>query len=134
MIELTDKVIQSVPLTDNNWKELCELLSRIKGLDINSCDSCRSYLTALLGGRHNNWLNLYLNKPATELEKGIRSLDKQIIEHSNKIQNPKKYYPDWENLDSRNKQNLIEKKWKQDIQRQLEQKQILECILRNRVN
>jgi len=49
-----------------------------------------------------------------------------------KIVNPKKYYPNWESLDPRNRDNLINKKWKQDIQRQSEQKEILECILKNR--
>lgn len=39
---------------------------------------------------------------------------------------------DWSKLDPRQQQALIEKKWPSDIQRQLQQKQILEGILKER--
>jgi hypothetical protein len=55
--ELIDKVLKDVPLLEAEWNELCRLLSKEKGIEINACDECRNYTKALLGGRHENWLN-----------------------------------------------------------------------------
>jgi len=131
---LIGQIVEGKPLADGDWADLCELLARIKGININSCDSCHDYLTALVGGRHFKWMYEYMNKTENELRRGIKSIEKQIFDHQDKILNPEKHYPAWKTLDPRNRQNLIDKKWNQDIQRQLEQKRILECILKNRKN
>jgi len=130
--ELVDKVVKGEALQDSDWAELCALLSKVKGVNINSCDSCRHYLRALLGGKHHRWMKEYLNKPEKELRKGIKSIEKQTVDHEDKILNPKNHYPDWDNVRPEQKEDLINNKWKNDIKRQMEQKQILECILKNR--
>jgi len=38
--ELVDKVVKGVPLPAVEWSEHCNLLAKVKGLNINDCDSC----------------------------------------------------------------------------------------------
>jgi hypothetical protein len=91
-----------------------------------------AYDDAMNGGKHSNWAKEYLNKEVTEIEKGIKSFDKQIELHKDKIKNPEKYYPDFKKLDIREQEANINKIWPRDIAKQQEQKSILEGILRNR--
>lgn len=91
-----------------------------------------AYLTAKEGGKHSTWYKIYQNKPSKEIQKGIKSIKKEIIEHKEKIKNPEKHYPDFKNFDTRRQDNLINKKWPSDIKRQEEQKGILEGILKER--
>ncbi|KIE04722.1 hypothetical protein NF27_GC00010 [Candidatus Jidaibacter acanthamoeba] len=85
------------------------------------------------GGKHQIWAKQYVDKPDIELERGIRSIDKQIKNHQDKIANPTKT-ENWNNLRPEHQQDLISKKWPSDIKRQEEQKLILEGILKNRGN
>lgn len=48
------------------------------------------------------------------LEKGIKSYEKQIEKHRDKIANPKKYVEDWDRYDDRRKQGLI-RHWEHEI-------------------
>ena len=109
--ELVDKVVAGVLISEIEWEDLCRLLSVVKNIDINSCDECRSYTTALLGGKHGKWMQEYINLPDKNLTKGIKSFNKQIQLHLDKIQNPKKYYPNWDNLNPLRKNHLINTKW-----------------------
>jgi len=84
------------------------------------------------GGKHSGFYNQYVNKSKEEIQKGIQSLDKQIAEHQSKIRNPEAHIPNFKDLDPRQQEALINKKWPSDIQRQKEQKEILEGILRSR--
>ncbi len=126
------KKLKSEELTNSEWAEVCELLAELKHIYISDCADCQSYITALLGGKHAPHLTLYLQKTSKEIEKGIKSYQKQIDEHLDKIANPRKHIPEWDDLDPRNQKNLQEKKWHQDIKRLKEQKEILECILKNK--
>lgn len=80
------------------------------------------------GGKHSGFLKNYIEKSTKEIERGIRSLDKQIQEHTDKIRNPEKYVPNWKQLDSRQRDHLQNTKWQSDIQRQTEQRDILKGI------
>ncbi len=82
------------------------------------------------GGRHAGFMRNYQGKPPGELRRGIDSLKKQIAEHKDKIANPEKYIPNWKSLDPRQQKALIDKKWPSDIQRQTEQLEILEGLLK----
>ena len=84
------------------------------------------------GGKHSGFYKQYVNKSDDEIRRGIQSIEKQIEEHRDKIKNPEAYIPNFRNLDPRQQEALINKKWPSDIQRQLEQKEILEGILRGR--
>ena len=92
-----------------------------------------AYEIAKSGGKNSGFYKNYLDKSTKEIEKGIKSLEKQIQEHTDKISNPQKYIKDFDKLDVRQQENLINKKWNSDIARRKEQKQILEQILQERI-
>ncbi|WP_108026903.1 hypothetical protein, partial [Melghirimyces profundicolus] len=90
------------------------------------------YDIAKNGGKHKGFYKQYVEKTDEQIQKGIDSLNKQIQEHRDKIKNPEKYIPHFKELDPRQQNALINKKWPGDIQRQMEQKAILEGILKSR--
>jgi hypothetical protein len=75
-------------------------------------------------------LKNYQGKSPEELRRGIASLQKQIALHKDKIANPEKHLPNWSSLDPRQQEALVQKKWPSDIQRQAEQLDILEGLLK----
>lgn len=76
----------------------------------------------------------YLDKPVKEIQKGIRSYEKQIALHQEKIANPSKFIPHWEELHPERQHALINKKWPAEIQCYTEQRDLLQSILNERVN
>jgi tetratricopeptide (TPR) repeat protein len=83
--------------------------------------------------RHVKFIIDYFDKPAKELQKSIKSLEKLIAEHKDKIANPSKAIPDWETLHPERKNALINKKWPTEIQCYTEQRDILQNILNQRI-
>jgi hypothetical protein len=90
-----------------------------------------SYNVAKQGGKHSGFYNEYSKKPDSQIQKGIESINKQISEHQDKIRNPQRYIPNFDTLDPR-QQKALPDKWQGDINRQSEQKTILEGILKER--
>jgi len=129
---LIQKITNDEVLTEKEWSELCQLLETEKSIFVTDCEACRDYIRALLGGKHDVFFEQYSLKTDKELQKGIRSFQKQIDEHYDKIANPEKHLSNWKELDYRQQKHLKETKWFDDIKRQKEQQQILECILKNR--
>ena len=62
----------------------------------------------------------------------IRSYEKLITEHQDKIANPLKHYPHWNTLDPRRQDALINKRWPAEIQCYTEQKDVLQTLLDQR--
>jgi hypothetical protein len=62
------------------------------------------------GGKHAGWAKQYLDKPKEEIQKGIRSFEKQIELHKDKIKNPEKHYPNWHTEDPRAQKDWINNK------------------------
>ncbi len=96
-----------------------------------------AYETALTGGRHSGWLNSMSKLPTSKLQKGIISMEANILEHRNLISNPAKYMQqyekgNWSSLDIRQQQHLLNVKWPGDIQRAKEQINILQGIIKSR--
>ncbi len=58
----------------------------------------------------------------TEIQKSICSHEKQIVKHKDKITNPSKHCPAWNNLHPE-KKALVEKRWPNEIQCYTEQKE-----------
>jgi hypothetical protein len=75
----------------------------------------------------------YKDRNKNELKKGIKSFDKQIELHKNKMKDPAKYNPGWENFHPDRKISLMGR-WQKDVERHMEQKAILEEILKTRGN
>ena len=82
------------------------------------------------GGRHAGFLKNYLGRSATEIRKGIASLEREIAKHRAKIANPGRALPNWDTLDPRQQQALLTEKWPSDIERLSEQADILRALLR----
>lgn len=96
-----------------------------------------AYEIAKNGGKHASTYKKYLDVSSKEIQKGIRSLEKQIQEHSDLIKNPietmkKLGKGDWKSLDPRQQKALLEKKWPGDIKRQEETINIFKGILKER--
>lgn len=84
------------------------------------------------GGAHHGWYLQQQGLTDAELEKGIKSLQKQIDKHQAWIDNPLLKIPDFKTFHPDRQRNLIERKWPQDIQRHQDLIAILEGILRER--
>lgn len=87
---------------------------------------------AKAGGKNFGMYVGYKDKPSDQIEKGIQSLGERIAEHEDKIANPTKHIPNWEDLDPRQRNALLTSQWPEDIKRQQEQKRVLEGILDER--
>ena len=83
------------------------------------------------GGRHAGWYERASQMTNSQLKKSIRSHEKQIKEHKNKINSPAEYYIEWHTRSDRTKQHDIEK-WQKDIERNLEQPEIEKRIMKER--
>jgi len=84
-----------------------------------------AYDEAAEGGRHAGFLRNYEGRAPQELDRGVRSLDKQIGKHQERINNPQQQIPGWDRLDPRKQQDLLTNRWPGDIQRLREQQDIL---------
>ena len=93
----------------------------------------QAYINARNGIKHVKTLKDYSTKPNREIEKGIRSFEKQISKHKDKITNPSKAIPHWNKLDVRQQKALINKKWPSEIKGFEEQRDILQSILDERI-
>ena len=54
-----------------------------------------AYTIALSGGKHSGWLKNMEKLSKKEIEKSISSMEKNIVEHSNLIKDPKKYLKEY---------------------------------------
>ena len=90
--------------------------------------------TAISQNKHVKMVVDYLDKPTKEIQKGVNSYEKQIAIHKDKIVNPTKYYPDWDKLDPRQREALINKKWPVEISGYEEQRNLLQSIINERVS
>lgn len=96
-----------------------------------------AYEIAKEGGKHASTYKKYLEVSSKEIQKGIRSLEKQIKEHTDLIKNPSETMAkmgkgDYKSLDPRQQKHLVDVKWPGDIKRQQETIDIFKGILRER--
>ena len=92
-----------------------------------------AYKTALSGGKHSGFLKNYIGRSPNEINKAINSLqsgNRGINVHLDKIANPTKYVPNWNNLSPSYQQNLING-WQREITNGREQIEILRYLLGN---
>jgi RHS repeat-associated protein len=90
-----------------------------------------AYRIAAGGGKHAGTLKNYTGRSLKEIQKGIRSLNKQIREHKDKIKDPSKYIKEFEKRDPREQAGLVSK-WKDDIARQKEIRDVLKGLERTK--
>lgn len=123
-----------------NAQEMGQLkkLGKLEQAIDNACESwlakspSEAYIAAKNGGKHARIITEFSNKPVKEIQKSISSYEKLITEHKDKIANPSKYCPDWDIMDPRRKDALVNKRWPAEIQCYTEQSEILQTILNQR--
>ncbi|WP_249262337.1 Hint domain-containing protein, partial [Leptospira alexanderi] len=130
--------VASELIRSGRFKEALSLFgSGVKNWVKGSGDVGIAYKNALDGGKHSGFLKNMLETPTPELQKGIASMNSNIIEHQNLMNDPAKYMQqygkgDWNSLDPRQQQHLLNVKWPGDIQRAREQIDILTGIIKAR--
>lgn len=80
------------------------------------------------GCKHAGSLQNYLQRSVSELHKGIKSFEKRINDHIQKLNNPLKFEDFMKGTDQY-REGLIEK-WRQEIKTFQEQKNIFEEIIK----
>jgi len=93
-----------------------------------------AYEAAKQGGSHTEWMDLYLDKSNGQLLESIKSFEKNIKSHIEKLRDPIKGTENKFYNFSEYYQKGLTQKWKKDLLRNQEQKNILEGIINNRDN
>lgn len=93
------------------------ILNKLKEQSFSEVDI---YDLAKNGKRHGGIYRDALIKNKSKLEKSIRSHYKQVIEHTDKIDNPEKYDRNWNRKTQMQKKGLL-RKWEKDKKRNAEQ-------------
>ena len=86
---------------------------------------------ATAGGRHAGFLKNYAGKSTAEIEKAIRSYERQVALHQQKITNPAQFAERWGEMTAKEQAGLI-RHWQQDIVRNQELADVLRGLLRSR--
>ena len=90
-----------------------------------------AYKEAEAGGKHKGQLEQFKKQNQDQLKKSIKSFDKQIAKHKDKMKNPKKYVPDWDKKTPKHQDNLIHH-WNEDIKRAKVYKEMATQVLRSK--
>ena len=90
-----------------------------------------AYGAAKAGGKHAGWYEGRTQDGSVQLEKAVRSIELQIAQHVQWIENPGLKVQDWTQRSARYQDGLLSK-WQKDIDRQREQADILRGILKDR--
>lgn len=85
------------------------------------------------GGRHHGWYLRLQDQSNAELEKSVRSFERQIVRHEGWIADPGSKTPEFAGFHAQRKLALMEG-WQQDITRHQECIDILNDILKERRN
>ena len=88
------------------------------------------YETAKAGGPHHGWMEKQRTLPAVKLLKSIRSLEKQIAQHQQWIENP--YLKVLTDIPAEERDYYVTTKWPNDIARQRQQIEIITGVLNER--
>lgn len=90
-----------------------------------------AYEVARSGGRHAGLLRLYQEKSTAEIRRALRSYDRQVAQHRQKIHHPEEFVPDWDKKHPRVQQGLL-RHWQEDIVRNQELADVMRGILQER--
>ncbi|WP_316358460.1 hypothetical protein [Candidatus Neptunichlamydia sp. REUL1] len=89
----------------------------------------QAYITARNGGKHAPLIRRYKDVSTKEIQKGIHSYEKQIVKHQDKIANPSKHCPGWDNFHPNRQKALVNDVWPKEIINFQEEKEVLKNIL-----
>ena len=83
------------------------------------------------GGRHAGTYRQAMSKSLAQLDKSIRSHEKQVIEHRDKINNPEKYAPDWCIMEINEQEGLV-RRWEKDLEKNQDEAEIEKRVRKER--
>lgn len=90
-----------------------------------------AYEIAKAGGTHSGLLRNYAQRSTKEIQDAIKSYEKRVAEHVEKLANPEKYAKNWENMSVEAREGLLQK-WQTDLQRNKNEGYVMRGILRDR--
>jgi len=90
-----------------------------------------AYEIAKAGGRHAGLLRTYRRKSITEIQRALRSYEKQVELHRQKVSSPENFVKDWGKQSSRTQQGLL-RHWQEDLIRNRELAEVMQGILQER--
>ena len=90
-----------------------------------------AYAIARAEGRHAGLLRTYERKSATEIQRALRSYERQVELHQQKILSPEQFVEDWGTLCSHVQSGLL-RHWQEDLIRNQELAEIMRGLLRER--
>ncbi|QQR84171.1 hypothetical protein IPJ72_03215 [Candidatus Peregrinibacteria bacterium] len=111
-------------------------MNRIKDITVdyfNKLDSVKNaFSNAIAGGKHMGVIRGFYSQSISGLKKTIRSLNRRLAEHVSKINNPEKYFDDWDNFDDVRKAKEI-KHWTDESVNFAEQGNIAKEVLKEKL-
>jgi RHS repeat-associated protein len=90
-----------------------------------------AFEVAKTGGRHSGLLKEYMNKSTIEIQRALRSYEKQVTVHAEKLNDPARFAEGLSKMEPRAQEGLL-RHWQQDLRRNLEFSEIMRGILRER--
>jgi hypothetical protein len=90
-----------------------------------------AYEVAKQGGRHAGLLRIYQGKSVEEIQRALRSYERQAALHRQKMSSPEMFVQDWVRKSSRAQQGLL-RHWQQDLTRNRELADVMRRILQER--
>jgi hypothetical protein len=90
-----------------------------------------AYEVARAGGRHAGLLRVYQEKSTSELQRALRSYERQVALHRQKIEHPEQFVRDWDQKSTR-VQSGLRRHWQEDVVRNQELADVMRSILRER--
>ena len=92
-----------------------------------------AYEVARAGGRHSGLLRVYQEKSTSELQRAVRSYERQVELHRQKIEHPEQFVQDWDQKSPR-VQSGLRRHWQEDRVRNQELADVMRGLLRERGN
>ena len=90
-----------------------------------------AYEIAKAGGRHADLLRIYQGRNLAEIQRALRSYERQGDLHRQKLNNPEKFVKDWTQRSPQTRQGLL-RHWQEDLMRNRELAEVMRGILQER--
>ncbi|ABY36845.1 hypothetical protein Caur_3662 [Chloroflexus aurantiacus J-10-fl] len=90
-----------------------------------------AYEITKAGGRHAGVLKNYFSRRSAEIERALRSLERQAALHRDKLANPAQYAEKWETMTAKDREDLL-RYWHKEATNYAEQADVLRGLLMER--
>jgi hypothetical protein len=90
-----------------------------------------AYEVAKAGGRHADLLRTYQDKSTTEIQRALRSYERQVALHQQKVSHPEQFIQAWDQKSPRVQQAFL-RHWQEDRARNQEVVEVMRGMLQER--